>query len=223
MSERFAVLKKFEELAAWYDARPFGGDEWQENYNISPARMIPVLVEEPDGRELRLMKWGLVPFWAKADKIGASMINARAEEVQEKPGFRDSFKDKRCIIPASGFYAWQKLIRSKEPWYFTPKDDLFSFAGLWSRWISPDSIELESCTIITTNANELVKPVSDRMPAMLGDKDWSPWLAKKTRANDLLELLAPLPASQMKATRVSTYVNTAKNNGPKCIEALDSP
>lgn len=223
MCERFALLRKFDEIAAWYDARPFGGVEWQENYNISPKQLIPVLVEEPDGRELRLMQWGLIPFWAKADKIGASMINARADSLQEKPGFRDSFKDKRCIIPASGFYAWQKLIRSKEPWYFTPKDDLFSFAGLWSRWISPDSIEVESCAIVITNANELVKPVSDSMPVVLERDHWSAWIAKATKPNKLLEMLTPLPAKQMTATRVSTYVNTAKNAGPKCIAALNTP
>jgi putative SOS response-associated peptidase YedK len=222
MCGRFAVIKKFEEIAAYYDARVFGGDEWKENYNVCPTQLVPVLVEEPDGRELRLMKWGLIPFWAKVEKGAAAMINARAETVQEKPGFRDSFKDKRCIIPASGFYEWQKLTTVKQPYYFTPKEGLFSFAGLWSRWISPDSVEIESCAIITTNANEIVKPIHDRMPVALGHNSWSAWTAKKTKANELTEILTPSPANQMQVIKVSKYVNSSKSVGAECIAPLNT-
>jgi putative SOS response-associated peptidase YedK len=222
MCGRVALIKKFEEIAAYYNARPFGGGDWKENYNVCPTNLIPVLVEEPDGLELRLMKWGLIPFWAKAENIAAGNINARAETIQEKPGFRDSFKDKRCIIPASGFYEWQKLTTVKQPYYFTPKDGLFSFAGLWSRWISPDSVEVESCAIITTNANEIVKPIHDRMPVALGHNGWSTWMAKKTKAKELLEVLSPLPATQMNVVKVSKYVNSSKSLGAECIAPMNT-
>ena len=223
MCDRFTLLKRFEELAAFYDARPFGGEEWRENYNIAPTRMIPVIVEEPEGRELRLMKWGLIPFWAKAEKIALSMINAPAETLTEKPGFRDSFKDKRCIIPASGFYEWQKLMTAKKPYYVTRDAGLFSFAGLWSRWVSPDSIEVESCAIITGAANALVKPVSDRMPVALPSGNWSAWLAKKTKAPELLDMLTPMPVTGMTIFPVSPAVNKASSQGPKCIAPLGAP
>ncbi len=223
MCGRFAVIKKFEEIAAYYDARSFGGEEWQGNYNVCPTQLVPVLVEEPDGRELRLMKWGLIPFWAKDKKIASSMINARSETVKEKPGFRDSFKNKRCVIPASGFYEWQKLTSvKKEPYYFTPKEGLFSFAGLWSSWISPVSIEVETFSIITTEANELIKPIHDRMPVMLGHNSWSAWMAKETKPNELQELMTPAPANQMKVVQVSQYVNKVKNAGAQCIAPLNS-
>ncbi|MDE1153617.1 MAG: SOS response-associated peptidase [Micavibrio sp.] len=221
MSIRFTVIKKFEELAAHYNASPFGGKEWLENYNVTPNTMVPVLVDEPEGRELRLMQWGLIPFWAKDRKIGNAMINARADEAQDKPGFRDSFKDKRCIIPATGFYEWQKLTSVKLPYYVTPKAGLFSFAGLWSRWISPESVEVETFSIITTTANDVVKPVSDRMPVCLPSSGWSPWLAKGTRPNDLQELLRPLPGEQLGIVPVSKYVNALKSSGPKCIAPID--
>lgn len=222
MCGRFSVIKKFEEIAAYYDARAFGGEEWQENYNICPTNMIPVLVEEPDGRELRLMKWGLIPAWWKAKKFDLSTINARADTVKDKPVFRDSFKDKRCIIPASGFYEWQKLKTVKEPYYFTPKEGLFSFAGLWSRWISPESIEVESCSIVTTEANELIKPIHNRMPVMLGHNRWSAWMARATKPNDLQELLTPAPANQMQVVQVCQYVNKNRNAGAQCIAPLNS-
>src|SRR3954462_161973 len=144
MCGRFTNVEKFEKLAAYYNAKPFKGEEWQGSYNIAPTQMIPVIVEEPEGLEVRLMRWGLVPHWAKDIKIGNSMINARAETIKERPGFRDSFKSKRCIIPANGFYEWKKLTTAKEPYYFSPKKGMFSFAGLWSAWVTPENIELES-------------------------------------------------------------------------------
>ncbi len=216
MPSRFVLTETFDALAAFYNARPFGGDEWRGNYNIGAGAMIPVLVEEPDGLELRLMQWGLVPFWAKDGKIGAKMINAEAATIAEKPGFRDSFKDKRCIIPATGFYEWQKLTSVKKPHYFTG-DKLLSFAGLWSRWVDPDSQEVESCAIVTTGATGVVKPVSDTMPAILDKKNVAAWIAKTTRPNDLAELLKPQPAPALAGTAVGNYVNAAKSSGVKCI------
>lgn len=216
MCGRFANTKKFEELRAYYNA--VGNDPWTENYNVAPTQMIPVVTDtEEEGREIRLMRWGLVPFWAKDIKIGASMINARAETLAEKPGFKDSFKDKRCIIPASGFYEWKKLTEAKLPYYFTPEEGLFSFAGLWSRWISPEGKELESCTIITTEANDIVKPIHDRMPVILGHNAWGAWMNESTKPKELAELLKPFSDGKMSGYAVSKLVNSVKNNKPECL------
>lgn len=215
MPTRFVLTETFDALAAFYKARPFQGEAWRENYNIGAGALIPVLVEEPDGPELRLMRWGLIPFWAKDAKIAGKMMNAEAATIAEKPGFRDSFKDRRCIIPATGFYEWQKLTSVKKPHYFT-NGKLLSFAGLWSRWVNPDSEEIESCAIVTAAASGTVKPVSDTMPLMLEKKDIAAWLAKGTKPKDLAELLAPR-APDLTDTPVGNYVNAAKSSGPKCI------
>jgi putative SOS response-associated peptidase YedK len=219
MCGRFVNIEKFEKLAVNYSAKPFKGQEWHGSYNIAPTQMIPVIVEEPEGRELRLMKWGLVPFWAKDAKIGNSMINARAETIKDKPGFRDSFKNKRCIIPAHGFFEWRKLTSAKEPYYFSPQEGMFSLAGLWSAWVSPENIELETCTIVTTDANKIVKPIHDRMPVILEHNSMATWLSPTTKPKELLEILLPCPDEQMKCFAVSKMVNSPKNNGPECIEA----
>ncbi len=216
MPSRFVLTETFDALAAFYNARPFYGGEWHENYNIGPGAMIPVLVEEPDGLELRLMQWGLIPFWAKDAKIAGKMINAEAATIAEKPGFRDSFKDKRCIIPATGFYEWQKLTSVKKPHFFSG-DKLLSFAGLWSRWVNPDSQEVESCAIVTTSATAVVKPVSDTMPAMLEKKNFAAWIAKSAKPNDLLEMLKSPATTPLTGIAVGNYVNATKSSGAKCI------
>jgi putative SOS response-associated peptidase YedK len=218
MCGRFANTEKIEKLAAQYSAKPFKGEEWQGSYNIAPTQMIPVIVDEPEGRELRLMRWGLVPHWAKDIKIGNSMFNARAETVKDKPGFRDSFKNKRCIIPASGFFEWKKLTTAKEPYYFSPREGLFSFAGLWSVWVSPESVEIETFTIITTDANKVVKPIHDRMPVIMGHNSMAAWLSQATKAKELQEILIPCADNQIQCFAVSKLVNSPKNNDAKCIE-----
>jgi len=218
MCGRFANKEQLKDLAAYYNATPFKGHEWQGSYNIAPTQIVPVIVDEPEGREIRLIKWGLVPFWAKDAKIGTSMINARADTIKTKPGFRDSFKDKRCIVPATGFFEWKKLTTAKEPSYFSPKEGLFSFAGLWSAWVSPENIELESFTIVTTTANKIVKPISDRMPVILGHNSMAAWLSPLTKPKELEELLLPCPDDQMQGFAVSKFVNSAKHDGPECIE-----
>lgn len=167
MCGRFANIEKFDQLRAYYDAVA-NNEEWEANYNLAPMQMAPVVVEGEQGREIRLMKWGLVPHWAEDKKIGASLINARSETVAKLPSFRDSFKTRRCIVPASGFYEWKKIGKERHPHYFTPADGLFSFCGLWSKWKSPEGETLETFTILTTTANDVVMPIHDRMPVALG-------------------------------------------------------
>jgi putative SOS response-associated peptidase YedK len=214
MCGRFALIKDLDKVKAYYGAK--SNAAWNPSYNIAPSQMIPVVVQEKDGREIRLMKWGLVPHWAKDAKIGFKMINARAETVDEKPGFRDAFKSGRCIIPASGFYEWRKP--DKQPFWFSPEgEDLFSLCGLWARWKNPEGKILESCAILTTEANDTVAPVHDRMPVILGHNAAGAWLDGATPADELKELLIPFPAKKMSAVPVSEYVNKPQNTGPHCL------
>lgn len=217
MCGRYTVEQRAEALLHFYKAT--GQFLWEGSYNIAPSQMVPVVVDGDQAKEIRLMKWGLIPHWAKDDKIGYKMINARGETVAEKPGFRDSFKKRRCIIPATGFFEWRTIApKKKQPWYFTPKEGLFSFCGLWSRWKSPEGEEIETCAIITTAPNEVVAPIHDRMPVAITDNMIGAWLSNDTKPDDLKDFLAPYPASQMKSVPVSSYVSNVKNHGPRCIE-----
>src|SRR5688500_7056468 len=185
-------------------------------YNIAPPQQIGVVREPaPQKREVVSMQWGLVPRWAKDRKIGSQLINARAETAAEKPSFPDAFKRRRCLIVADGFYEWQKTGgKTKQPYYIRMKDNRpFGFAGLWERWG-----ELESCTILTTEPNELCAPVHNRMPVILGPADYDQWLdPNQANAAELLPLLDAYPASEMVAEPVSTHVNNVRNNDEGCI------
>lgn len=168
---------------------------------------------------------GLIPSWAKDDKIGNKMINARAETVAEKPAFRSAFKSRRCIVPASGFYEWKKVERGKQPFYFYLKDKpVFGFAGLWEEWRDTESGEiLETCTIITTEANEVLLPVHDRMPVILKAEDYELWLETKVKDQDKLEnLLKPYPSEEMSSHQVGRQVNNPGIDSEELIAELNS-
>jgi putative SOS response-associated peptidase YedK len=149
------------------------------------------------------------------------MLNARAETIKDKPAFRTAFVRRRCLIPSDGFYEWRTVGKQKQPIHFRMRGGrLFAFAGLWERWNSPDGITLESCTVITTTANELVRPVHDRMPVILGPGRYGEWLDPKvTDGGLLLPLLAPWPAEEMAAVPANPVVNNARNEGPACLSA----
>ena len=200
--------------------------ELQPRYNIAPSQTIAAIRLDPDSgdRRLSLLRWGLIPFWAKDIKIGYKMINARGETVPSKPAFRAAFKQRRCLIPASGFYEWKREKRKKQPFYFQVKDGpVFAFAGLWEHWESPEGEAVESCTIITTEANSLLEPVHDRMPVILRERDYELWLdpATKTSAT-LTSFLRPFPAEEMTAHPVSTLVNSPTNDVAECITPIDT-
>src|SRR5277367_671034 len=163
MCGRFALKNPSQQLQQHYDT--VNVVEYPARYNIAPSQPIITITQHGNQREMALMHWGLVPSWSKDPAIGNKMINARAETVEEKPSYRTSFKRKRCIIPASGFFEWHT--QTREPYYFSPKDTVFSFAGLWDKWASPDGSELLSCTIITTEANRTLQPIHNRMPVIL--------------------------------------------------------
>jgi len=167
-------------------------DYLSKSYTVSPGQIMPVITHD-DSNLAWLMKWGLIPFWAKDSKIGEKMFNARAESVIAKPAFRKSFKSQRCLVPANGFYEWKPEIGKKIPYYFEIKDrPLFAFAGLYDIWTDPVSgRETYSYTIVTTQPNTVVKPIHDRMPVILEQKNESVWLDKSAPADTLVSLLQP--------------------------------
>jgi putative SOS response-associated peptidase YedK len=190
-------------------------------YNIAPTQLAPVL-RQPAGAALArlgLLRWGLVPGWADDPAIGSRLINARAETVADKPSFRAAFRQRRCLVPADGFYEWAKVGTRKQPWHFRrPDAGPFAFAGLWERWQSPDGTDLETFTILTTDANDLVRPVHPRMPVVLPPEAYAAWLEPTPGdARHLLPLLQPAPPGWLVGQAVSAYVNAAGNEGPRCI------
>ncbi|HEY9629271.1 MAG TPA: SOS response-associated peptidase [Coleofasciculaceae cyanobacterium] len=193
-------------------------------YNIAPTQPVMAVrsSEEKAERQLTHFTWGLIPSWAKDPKIGAKMINARAETLSEKPSFRAAFKRRRCLVLADGFYEWQKLAKGKQPMHFSLQDHQpFGFAGLWEHWQSAEGSEIESCTVITTAANDLMRPVHDRMPVILAPQDYDAWLDPQNSGDRLQSLLRPYAAAEMTAYPVSTQVNNPRHETPDCIAPLE--
>lgn len=191
----------------------------EPRYNIAPTQDILGVYESADGREMTFYKWGLIPSWAKDRSMGARLINARSETVQEKHSFREAFKQRRCIIPADGFYEWQRPEGKKQPFFFRMRDESpLGFAGLWERWEGEDDQVINSCAILTTEANEVLRPVHDRMPVILCSDDYELWLDGVMRKLEhVKEMLRPYPASEMIGYPVSPLVNSPHNRGPELI------
>lgn len=194
-------------------------------YNIAPGQPAPVVVQQ-DGRRLRLMKWGLVPSWAKEDSIGYKMINARAETLHEKPSFRKALEQRRCIIPADGFFEWRKEAdgKSKTPMRIVRRDrSLFGLAGLWDRWLNAEGEELLTYTIMTTTPNDLIEKVHNRMPVILNPQAEEAWLTEgRPDINSLARLLEPYPSDQLEMYPVSKVVNNPRSDSPECILPADA-
>lgn len=194
-------------------------------YNIAPTQAVAAVRVKPTGgaREVALLRWGLVPPWADEPGIGARMINARAETVAEKAAFRAAFRRRRCLIPADGFYEWRRTGGKKQPFYLRLGcGRTFAFAGLWERWRGAGGEVLETCAIITTEANELVAAVHDRMPVILRPDDYRVWL--EPAALDLgaaKALFRPYPAQDMVAHAVSLRVNSPRHDDDACVAPLE--
>jgi len=189
----------------------------EPRYNIAPTQTVGVVCLRDDDRVLAGMRWGLVPSWAKDVSIGNRMINARSETAAGKPAFRAAFRRRRCLVPADGFYEWQKVegSRTKQPFHIRMADaSLFGLAGLWEHWQSPDGSEVETFTVLTTEPNDLMRPIHDRMPVIIDRADYAEWLA----GDDVSHLLTPYPADAMEASPVGTYVNKPAHEGPRCLE-----
>ncbi|HEX5736127.1 MAG TPA: SOS response-associated peptidase [Blastocatellia bacterium] len=194
------------------------------SYNIAPTQKVAVIIT--DGvKQLVPVRWGLVPSWAKDISTGSKMINARAETVTEKASYKNAFKKRRCLVVADGFYEWQDLGGTKRPVYIRLRSGKpFGFAGLYEFWTSPEGEAITTCTIITTEANEIMKPIHERMPVIIPKRDEDVWLDPATQDESLLlKLLKPYPAEEMEAYPVSKRVNSPKNNTAACIEQLKLP
>ena len=197
-------------------------------YNVAPSQDVAVARAAEEGRTLALLRWGLIPAWAKDHAIGHKLINARSETAAEKPSFRSAFRHRRCLIPADGFYEWQRRGGTRQPWLFGLRDGApMFFAGLWERWTVPEGAALtgslaerspgdavETCTILTTAANATVATVHGRMPVILAPDAWDAWLTGEEVP------LGPYPADVMTAHPVSTHVNRPANDDPRCVEPV---
>jgi putative SOS response-associated peptidase YedK len=195
-------------------------------YNIAPTQMVAAVRHDSAGdRGFSLLRWGLIPHWAKDLSIGARMINARAETVAEKPSFRTAFRQRRCLILSDGYFEWQKQGKAKQPFLIRMADEHpFAMAGLWEVWNkASDGQPVMSCTVITTQANSLTQPIHDRMPVILDHKDYDQWLdcdvAGPAKVSDLLR---PFGSSQMAVEAVDPWVNNARHDDPRCVRPLDS-
>lgn len=199
---------------------------FEPRFNVAPTQPIAVVRLRPGAapplRELTPLRWGLIPGWAKDPSIGNRLINARSETAAAKPAFRAAFRRRRCLIPADGFYEWQRQGKAKQPCFIQMADELpFGMAGLWETWEGPDNSLVESCTILTTEPNALMEPIHDRMPVILPREAYDEWLRSEPGSSESLQhLLVPYDARRMKAHPVSTFVNRPTNEGPECIAPL---
>jgi len=193
-------------------------------YNIAPTQAVPTVLVDSDhkNRHFKMLRWGLIPSWSKDIKIGAKLINARAETVAEKPAFRSAFKRRRCLILADGFYEWQEQEGKKQPFYFRLQDGKpFAFAGLWERWEKGEDEAIASCTILTTESNELMRPIHHRMPVIIEPEDYDKWLDPEVQKPESLQsLLQPYKSEEMTFYPVTTKVNNAKTDSPDCIKKV---
>ena len=199
----------------------FAAPEFRARYNIAPMQPVAAIrlrgAEGPE-RECVWLRWGLAPSWAKDPAIGNSLINARCETAAAKPAFRAAFRRRRCLVPADGFYEWQRTGGRKQPYFFHRADDHpFAIAGLWELWEGPDHAALETCTLLTTAANGLMRPIHDRMPVILPPEAYSPWLDPTVEPAELQPWLAPPPDDALTVHPVGALVNSPRNDDPRCI------
>ena len=217
MCGRYTLIADIGDLAQRFkfDGTDFSYDP---GYNIAPTESV-LTVRNMDGREAAFMRWGLIPFWAKDPKVGARMINARAETVAEKPAFRNAFKRRRCLVLADSYYEWQKTLTGKKPYRIIMKSgEPFAMAGLWETWRTPQGNVVPSCTIITTAANDYLAPIHNRMPVILAQELEEMWLDPSIEESAVLAyMLVPSPDEVLDAYEVSTLVNFAGNDGPETI------
>ncbi len=194
-------------------------------FNIAPTQPALVVRQARGEREACLLKWGLVPPWAKDPSMGPRLINARSETVREKPSFAPAFRKRRCLVPADGFYEWRKTQGGSRPYLFRFRDKRpFAFAGLWERWERGPGEPLETFTILTTRANPLVAPIHPRMPVILDPRDYQPWVDPAFRDLPRLEaLLRPFPPEEMEGFPVTPRVNKPDFDEPSCVEPLPDP
>ncbi|MGE8019252.1 SOS response-associated peptidase [Peribacillus frigoritolerans] len=222
MCGRFTLFTDIVEIKERFDIQGSFDEEYQFSYNIAPSQSVLSVINDGVRNRLGYLRWGLIPFWAKDEKAGYKMINARAETIAEKASFRNAYKKKRCLIIADSFYEWKKTPERKIPMRIKLKNHApFGMAGLWESWKSPEGISIYSCSVITTVPNELMTSIHDRMPVILKPEDEKDWL--NPSINDpayLQQYLKSFDSEQMEAFEVSTDVNSTKNNTPNLIQQI---
>jgi len=228
MCGRYTLVADHERLAEEFELHEV--ESVRLRYNVAPTQMVPVIRSMGDDqrRELNELRWGLVPKWAKDPAIGNRMINARSEEAASKPSFRAPMRRQRCLVPSTGFFEW-KLIGDenaprpkKQPYYIRRRDErVFAFAGLWDRWKGPEGSTIESYAILTTEPNELMRPLHKRMPVIVRPDDYALWLDPKMQDVDRVQsVFRSYPSEELTAYPVSTRVNSPAHDDPACIQEM---
>jgi putative SOS response-associated peptidase YedK len=220
MCGRFTLTASPDELTGFFGLA--AAPPLEPRYNIAPTQQVfAVRADQGGHRQGAMLRWGLIPSWANDPGIGNKMLNARSETAADKPSFRGAMRRRRCLIAASGFFEWQKVGSKKQPYYIHSRDDgPLAFAGLWERWDKGEG-PVESCTILTTGANDLMRPLHDRMPVILDAQDFDRWLDAATQeADEVTPLLVPCPEGVLTNYAISTRVNNVRNQGPRCIEPI---
>jgi len=219
MCGRFQLSVKGKHISERFNVEVFD-EKYSPSYNCAPSQKLPVITnQEPE--KLNYLKWGLVPFWSKDPKIGFKLINARSESILEKPAFKTAFSQRRCLIPANGFYEWKKQGKQKIPYrIFLKTEEIFAIAGIWETWKDAEGLPLQTFSIITTSPNSLMMGIHNRMPVILNKFDEQAWLYEKD-VTYLKKLLQPFDSSKMEAYTISEKVNLPLNNGPELIEKTE--
>ena len=222
MCGRYRLSRRKQLVEEYFDSVS-GEEDWNPRYNIAPTQPVPssARIRRNLVRELSLVRWGLIPSWAKDSSVAAQMINARSETAATKPAFRDALKFRRCLIPADGFYEWQRTGKAKQPYCFEVNDgELFAFAGIWDRWKDPSGNWVKTCSILTTTPNAVTSAVHDRMPVILDPDSYDLWLDPGMKdVSAVSELLKPYDARLMRCYPVSTRVNHVANDDEECSAA----
>ncbi len=227
MCGRFVSTQTTDDLAQYFSAE-VPEQALEENFNVAPTQPVYAVRAAAGNRSIASLRWGLVPFWAKDIKVGSRMINARSETAPDKPAFRRAFTKRRCLIPADGFYEWQKIEgqKQKQPFFIHRADEEpLVFAGLWERWMPkdedgqgiPDATPIDTCTILTTAANETMAPVHDRMPVFIPPTMWDDWLDPETDPARMRDLMVPAPEGLLTMYPITTAVNSVRNNGAELL------
>jgi len=224
MCGRYRLTAKERWLSNYFNIDPEDLD-WAARWNVAPTQEVATIRQDAKlpKRKFSLMRWGLIPYWSKDSSFAASTINAASETVVDKPAFREPLRRRRCLLPADGFYEWKRIgPKQKQPYNIGMADDgVFAFAGLWDRWNGPEGKTIESCTILTTNANPLLKPLHDRMPVILHRDDYDRWLDPGiTDPARVTDLLRPFDGRLMRIYPVSETVNRADSEGPECAQEV---
>lgn len=226
MCGRYTLTTPVEELLAVFDV-PEVGFAYRPRFNVAPTQEVPIVAGAGEHRKMGLLRWGLVPSWADDPSVGNRLINARSETAHQKPSFRDAFARRRCLVPADGFYEWTETDAGKRPfWIHRPDRRPFALAGLWERWEAKDRSDPEplfTFTILTRDAVPSLRDIHPRMPVVLDEDAWDPWLDARSDVKTLRERVAAPPGTELLVRPVSTAVNRPENDGPECIEPVETP